>query len=166
MQLFHGSIVRAVLTVAIVFVVVIVPAMYAQSTISPSVSTRSPPVYADLSSRVFVSLGYYPLVNVTVVTSKSSGASVFYGVGTFIQPSQCCYSGYIVQVQVDGAVGTACGGQTSQFTGVLVENSCFGRLNLSAGSHMVSLVLFVAPGAGGPFVVEAGTSTSLLVQLD
>lgn len=100
---------------------------------------------------------------------SATNATVSFSVGTFIRPGQCCQGAFLELISVDdgppgGEQGLGCGGQTSQFTGTLVGVSCFGRLAFTPGTHSVTLVLFI--GAGGPFVVEQGPSTAILIQFD
>jgi len=108
-------------------------------------------------------------MTLSFATTTPANATVFFSVGTFIRPGQCCQGAFLELVSVDdgppgGEQGLGCGGQTSQFTGTLIGVSCFGRLAFTPGTHSVTLVLFV--GAGGPFVVEQGPSTAILIQFD
>jgi hypothetical protein len=148
----------------------VVPATIAQ----PSVASNAPkaqlkPVYSYLQSEMSINLpGYHPLVNVSFTTISAVNATVHFSVGTFVPVGGCCASNYLELIAVDngppgGSQGLGCGGETSQVnTGVLVGVSCFGRLSFSPGTHSVSLVLFGA----GPFTVEHGPSTALLIQFD
>jgi|SRR6266566_659938 len=122
-----------------------------------------------LQSKVSInSPGYHPLVNVTFTTNSGVNATVHFSVGTFVPVGGCCTSNYLEFIAVDngspgGSQSLGCGGETSQVkTGVLVVVSCFGRLSFSPGTHSVSLVLFGA----GPFTVEHGPSTALLLEFD
>lgn len=131
---------------------------------------RMAPVYGFLKSRVSVSCcTYTSLVTVSFKAVSAVNASIHFSVGTFIPANQCCQGAYLELISVDngtpgGAQGLGCGGQTSQFTGNLIGVSCFGRLSFAAGAHSVTLVLYL--GGGGPFTVEAGPSTAILLEFD
>jgi len=148
----------------------IVPETIAQSSVTPNTpKAQLKPVYSYLQSEVSInSPGYHPLVNVTFTTNSGVNATVHFSVGTFVPVGGCCASNYLEFIAVDngspgGSQSLGCGGETSQVkTGVLVVVSCFGRLSFSPGTHSVSLVLFGA----GPFTVEHGPSTALLLEFD
>jgi len=148
----------------------IVPETIAQSSLTPNTpKAQLKPVYGYLQSEVSInSPGYHPLVNLTFITNSAVNATVHFSVGTFVPVGGCCASSYLELISVDngppgGPQGLGCGGETSQVkTGVLVGVSCFGRLSFSPGTHSVSLVLFGA----GPFTVEHGPSTALLLEFD
>jgi hypothetical protein len=138
----------------------------------PVLPTILPPVYATLASRIDTTanpaggLTAYPTVAVNFSVPSSKNATVFYSVGTFIKAGQCCVGAYLSLLSVDnGSPGAqvGCGGSTAQYTNVLVTVSCFGRLSFSAGQHTITL--FVENG-GGTWTIEAGPTTSILVQFD
>lgn len=148
-----------------------IPVMYANSVMAPTIPRhRLRPVYSFLESQVnVVCCANYHLLTLSFTTPTATNASVFFSVGTFIPPGQCCQGAFLELISVDdgplgGEQGLGCGGQTSQFTGTLIGVSCFGRLAFTPGTHSVTLVLFI--GGGGPFVVERGPSTAILVQFD
>lgn len=138
----------------------------------PTQRTSPPPVYATLSSRIDTvpnpsgGLNPYSTVSVTFRVPVSVNATVFYSVGTFVKPSQCCPGAYLALLSVDNGIPGAqvgCGGGTSTFTGVLVTVSCYGRLSFATGQHTITLVV---ENGGGTWTIETGPTTSILVQFD
>ena len=130
------------------------------------------PAYVTLQSRVDTlpnpngGLSLYPLISANFTVPFADNATIFYSVGTFVQPSQCCPGAYLSMLSIDGGTpGTQilCGADTSRFTGVLSTLSCFGRMNFSNGAHTVTLVV---GNGGGIWTVEKGPTTSILVQFD
>lgn len=158
--------VTAILMTAII-ALTIVPNALAPVLIDPR-PIRVRPVYVNLASRVNIPVdGNFRLVSANFTVPVHLNASIFFSVGTFIPPGQCCPGVYLELLSIDngglGAGGLGCGGVTSTFAGVLLTVSCFGRLNLTSGSHSVTLWL---QNGGGTYVVEAGLSTAILIQFD
>ncbi len=162
--------------IAIVFTTVvsgaILPAILVRSTsVSLDVFSRNRfrPVYANLPSRIDTTAGNtYSVLTVNFVTPAPDNASIFFSVGTFVRPGQCCPGAYLELISVDNGPlgagqGLGCGGQTSQFTGVLVGVSCFGRLAFAPGSHSVTLNV---QNGGGAWTIEQGPSTAIMLQFD
>ncbi len=168
MNPFSKATVTAFLMTTIVTIAV-VPAVLAPVSIE-SRPIRLKPVYANLRSEIdTVSPSTTPLVSVNFTIPFPDDASIFFSVGTFIRPFQCCQGSYLELISVDNGPlgagqGLGCGGQTSQFTGTLLGVSCFGRLSFTAGTHSATLWLLNA--GGGIFTVEQGPSTAILTQFD
>ena len=81
-----------------------------------------------------------------------------------MKPSECCLGALLALLSVDGGAPGAqadCGADTSRFTGVLSTLSCFGRLTFLPGAHKVALIV---GNGGGIWTIEAGSTTSILVQ--
>jgi len=128
------------------------------------------PVYADLQSRIDTvpnttgGLNLYSVLTVTFNVPVKTNATVFYSIGTFVKPSECCPGALLALLSVDGGTPGAqadCGADTSRFTGVLSTLSCFGRLTFLPGAHRIALIV---GNGGGIWTIEAGSTTSILVQ--
>ncbi len=157
-------------TFAICIVVLgFLPAVLAPTSIETR-TIRVRPVYVDLQSEVNIAApSTVPLVSANFTIPVADGASVYFSVGTFIQPGQCCPGSYLELISVDNGPlgagqGLGCGGGTSTFTGTLAGVSCFGRLSFTQGIHSVHL--WLQHNGNGVFTVEAGPSTALLLQFD
>jgi len=155
---------------AIAILLLTLPAVHsASSPTVPSQKTTLVPLYTSLQSRVNTipnatgGLNLYRVASINFTVSSSINANVFYSVGTFIQPSQCCPGDLVAFVSLDyGFVPRIdCGAATAQFTGVLSSLSCFGHLTLTAGNHNVALVV---GNAGGDWTIEYGSTTALLIE--
>ena len=156
---------------ATVIVLLTVPTIAHSTSIpaTPQQKTTLHPLYASLPSRVDTSPnasgGYnlYRVVSINFTAPSPTNATVFYSVGTFIQPSQCCPGDLVVFVSIDGGFVPRidCGAATAQFTGVLSSLSCFGHLTFTAGPHNVALVV---GNAGGYWTIELGSTTALLIE--
>jgi hypothetical protein len=124
------------------------------------------PIYGQLSSRIDTvpSPNPYSVLTVTFSLNTDVSATIFLSVGTFVKPSQCCPGGYVEYYSIDNGTPIAvCGGETSQFTGVLVTITCFSRTSFTAGQHSVTLLV---SNGGGTWTIEATPPTSMLITFD
>ena len=129
-------------------------------------STAIPTVYGLSTSRVSVTPGnIYTPVTVPLNLPSASNATIFLSVGTFIPAGQCCVGGYMIGYSIDSGTFVAiCGAETSRFTNVLITDTCFTRTSLPAGTHTLGLV--VDNPDVGTWMIEAGTSTAILVEFN